>query len=89
MLSSMGGLSPNAEAEAAPCGAHAASSKAGQSTQAAANVVRFMDRFLFGSSYPLVPLGEAVDNVRAWKLDPACEQRVLHDTAAELLSWKF
>lgn len=47
------------------------------------------DRFLFGSSYPLVPLGEAVDNVRAWKLDPACEQRVLHDTAAELLSWKF
>ena len=47
------------------------------------------DRFLFGSSYPLVPLGEAVDNVRAWKLDPACEQRVLHDTVAELLSWKF
>ena len=55
MLSSMGGLSPNAEAEAAPCGAHAASSKAGQSTQAAANVVRFMDESISASSADALP----------------------------------
>ena len=46
------------------------------------------DRFLFGSSYPLVPLRDAVENVRSWNLPARIEQAVLHDTAAALLSWK-
>ena len=46
------------------------------------------DRFLFGSSYPLVPLEEAVANVKAWNLPPQCENMIFHDTAAQLLSWK-
>lgn len=46
------------------------------------------DRFLFGSSYPLVPVQAAIDNVKAWNLGPLREKKIFHDTAAELLSWK-
>lgn len=46
------------------------------------------DRFLFGSSYPLVPVQQAVDNVKGWNLSQECEDKIFHHTAAALLGWK-
>lgn len=43
------------------------------------------DQFLFGSSYPLVPVREAVNHVKGWGLDPDTERNVLCHNAAEIL----
>lgn len=43
------------------------------------------ERMLFGSSYPLVPVADAVTNAKQWSLTPAAEACYLHDNAARLL----
>ncbi|RSX51577.1 amidohydrolase family protein [Bifidobacterium callimiconis] len=43
------------------------------------------DQVLFGSSFPLGPIAQGVQNIRDWHLDPASERKVLHDTAAKIL----
>lgn len=43
------------------------------------------EQFLFGSSYPLVPVNEAVNCVKSWGLDSETEKKVLFGNAAKLL----
>lgn len=50
---------------------------------AADNMLR--DRVLFGSSYPLVPVKDAVENARSWELQEDSRRLFFHDNAAALL----
>lgn len=43
------------------------------------------EQFLFGSSYPLVPVQTAVDCVKGWQLDAETEKKVLIGNGARLL----
>lgn len=40
---------------------------------------------IFASSYPFAPVGPSVQSVRDWKLPAEIEQKILHDTAADIL----
>ena len=43
------------------------------------------ERMLFGSSYPLVPVGDALSCAKAWKLDKQAEEAYLYRNASRLL----